>query len=87
MEEIEGRIETLMDNRLKDCLNFKKKGEWTIESELNRLIDSLKEIRASDNPESTETDLAHLSKKIRLLEQLMAENMTESDVPLPLPRS
>lgn len=41
------------------------------------MILSLKNLAQSD-PETAEADIEYLTRKIKLLEQLMAENMTES---------
>jgi hypothetical protein len=66
-EEIEDRIEELMTKRLNECLQFKKKDDWAIDTELSKLVEAYKEAKNTRNPESQEEDIQTLSRKIAML--------------------
>jgi hypothetical protein len=56
-----------MTKRLNECLQFKKKDDWAIDTELSKLVEAYKEAKNTRNPESQEEDIQTLSRKIAML--------------------
>jgi hypothetical protein len=83
LSSLEEKIENLMDLRLKQCIEHKKERNWALEAEVDKLVDSIHSLKEESDPEKVEEDIHLLDRKIKLFEKLIAENMTESDVPLP----
>lgn len=83
LSSLEEKIENLMDLRLKQCIEHKKERNWALEAEVDKLIDSIHCLKEESDPEKVEEDIHLLDRKIKLFEKLIAENMTESDVPVP----
>lgn len=79
LDALEKKIEELIDKRLQACVANNKSRDVELEGELEQMISTLKFLRRED-PETIQTDITYLNRKIKLFERLMAENMTESQV-------